>query len=125
MVNWEDKEEATKALQELYPNMKIFQINMIVDLYKQSLTDEDLSKLIEETGETNELPKITDYEEIDYGTQNAMEIIKKGDYEEWACELCGHQDERKKSEQSPHICQGCYNIYYLEKNEENADNDEK
>ena len=118
-VNWESKDEAVKELQKMYPHMKIFQINMIVDLYKQSLKDEDLAKLIDEKkDEKIELPGLKDYPEIDYKTEGSMTIIKKGDYEEWKCRLCGMQDENQKCIEDNTICKGCWEI-------NNKENDEK
>jgi hypothetical protein len=122
-VNWENKEEAIKELQNMYPHMKIFQINMIVDLYKQSLKDEDLAKMIDDKiDEKIELPSIKDFPEIDYGTKGAMSIIKKGDYEEWQCRLCGMQNEYEKSIEDNTICKGCWDINYKE-NDEISDRD--
>lgn len=120
-INWENKDEAVKELQNIYPHMKIFQINMIVDLYKQSLKDEDLGKMIDDKiDEKIELPGLKDYPEIDYKTEGSMTITEKGDYVEWSCKQCGMQDEMKVSEWDADTCMGCWEINNRE-NDENSD----
>lgn len=124
-VDWDNKEEALQRLRELYPNMKEFLIEITYDLYKQSLTDEDLQKKIDEVEEEahDGLPTIHDYPEKDYKTEGTVSVLKKGEYPEWECEYCGRSDETFRSEDTPQFCKGCFE-YFTKKKEEGEETPE-
>lgn len=115
-VDWEDRKCALNAMQEMYPHMKPFLIEICYDLYKQSLTDEDLRKKIEEVEkEPINLPSIHDFPEVEYKTKDAVKILKKGEFPEWECAYCKRGDQTFRSEEEPDFCQGCVDLLKKDK----------
>ena len=115
-VNWEDRDEAYEAIQKQYPHMKPFLIDIVYNIYKESLTDDELDKKIRELEwEPKTRPSILDYPEIDYKTEGAVTILKKGEYPTWECEYCGRCDETFRSKEDNKFCDGCVEHFKKEK----------
>ena len=112
MVDWNNREQAIQALRDAYPNMKSFLIDIVYDIYEESLTNEDLREEIERIEKENpssQKPTMSDYDGYNYNT-DCVKILKAGEFEDWYCKKCGRHETLFRSEDEPDYCKGCIKI---------------
>lgn len=117
MVNWNNREEGIQALREAYPHMKTFLIDIVYDMYEESLTNEEFKKEIDRLEKEHPItgkPTMKDYDGYEYNT-DCITIKKPDEFEDWYCRRCKRYESLFKSEEDPDLCKGCIKIIEDEK----------
>lgn len=118
MVDWNNREQALEALREAYPNMKPFVIDLVYDIYEESLTNEDLRNEIARIEKEHPItgkPSLADFDGYEYDTKNSINILKPGEFTDWHCSRCNRYESLFKSDENPDLCKGCIKLLEEEK----------
>lgn len=96
-VDWNDKEQALKALQEYYPKKELWNLEIAYDIFLQSQKEEN-DKLKEEVDKLSKLPKdevivkprLQDFDGYEYDTSGNISTFSEEESKamDWHCKHC-------------------------------------
>jgi hypothetical protein len=96
-IDWNDKEQALKAMQEYWPKKELWNLEIAYDIFLQSQKDEN-AKLKDEVDNLGKLseeelivkPTIQDFDGYEYDTSGNVSMFtpEEGKAMDWFCKSC-------------------------------------